>query len=172
MSEYIRRASEEDIVLLADLIRSSFKDVANQFHITLDNCPTHPSNCTAEWIKDERKKGTEYFILMENSTAIGCAALERANRDVYYLERLAVLPTYREHGYGHALVEFCLEQARTRRAKRVETDLIADHWELVEWYRRLGFRFKQRARFNHLPFAVTFMYYDLEEQFVYDLEAA
>ncbi|MBN1560843.1 GNAT family N-acetyltransferase, partial [candidate division KSB1 bacterium] len=164
MAGYIRPATEEDITLLADLVRRSFKDVANQFNITPDNCPTHPSNCTAEWIKNERKKGAEYFILTENGAAIGCAALERANREVYYLERLAVLPAYREHGYGHALVDYCLEQARAHLAKRVETSLIADHWELVEWYRRLGFRFKQRARFHHLPFSVTFMYYDLEEQ--------
>ncbi|MBN1466004.1 GNAT family N-acetyltransferase [candidate division KSB1 bacterium] len=172
ISECIRRAREEECSVLADLVRNSFQDVANQFNITSDNCPTHPSNCTAEWIRNECKKGTEYFILLENSTAIGCVALERANREVYYLERLAVLPAYRERGYGHMLVDYCLEQARARQAKRVETSLIADHWELVEWYRRLGFRFKQRARFNHLPFAVTFMYYDLEEQFVYDLAAA
>jgi ribosomal protein S18 acetylase RimI-like enzyme len=83
-----------------------------------------------------------------------------------------VLPHYRRRGYGRVLIDYCLAQARLRLAKRVEVGVIADHWTVVEWYRRMGFKFKQRARFNHLPFAVTFMYCDLEEQFVYDLEPA
>ena len=157
----IRRATEGDIALLADLIRSSFKDVANQFNITPENCPTHPSNCTAEWLENAFKKGTEYFILLDDSEPVGCVALERANREVYFIERLAVLPEYRDQGYGHALVDYCFEQARERMAKRVEAGVIADHLELVEWYRRLGFRFKQRARFHHMPFPVAFMYHDL-----------
>lgn len=161
MAGHIRRATEGDISLLTDLIRSSFKEVATQFNITPENCPTHPSNCTSDWIKNELKKGTEYFIVSEDSGPVGCVAMEKANRDVYYMERLAVLPEYRDKGYGHTLVDYCFTQAKERMAKRVEAGVIADHVELVEWYRRLGFRFKQRARFNHLPFPVAFMFHDL-----------
>jgi N-acetylglutamate synthase-like GNAT family acetyltransferase len=161
MAGQIRRATEGDISLLTDLIRNSFKDVANQFNITEENCPTHPSNCTADWVKETLKKGTEYFILTEDSNVIGCVALGKANQEVYFMERLAVLPEYRDKGYGHTLVDYCFKQARERMAKRVEADVIADHDELVEWYRRLGFRFKQRARFNHIPFPVAYMFHEL-----------
>jgi len=82
MAGQIRRATEGDIALLTDLIRSSFKDVATQFNITEDNCPTHPSNCTTEWVNETLKKGTEYFILTEDSKIIGCVALGKANREV------------------------------------------------------------------------------------------
>ena len=161
MAGFIRRATEGDIVLIADLIRRSFKDVAIQFNITPENCPTHPSNCTDDWIKNALKKGVEYFILLDDTEPIGCVALERANRDVYYIERLAVLPEYRDRGFGHALIDYCCDQARSHMAKRVETGIIADHLELVAWYQRLGFRLKQRARFNHSPFPVAFMFQEL-----------
>jgi diamine N-acetyltransferase len=161
MAGHIRRATEGDISLLTNLIRNSFKDVANQFNITPENCPTHPSNCTSDWVKTELKKGTEYFIVSDESAPVGCVAMEKANREVYFLERLAVLPEYRDKGYGHTLVDYCFMQAKERMAKRVEAGVIADHVELVEWYRRLGFRFKQRARFNHIPFPVAFMFHEL-----------
>ncbi|MBN1481981.1 GNAT family N-acetyltransferase [candidate division KSB1 bacterium] len=161
MAGHIRRANEGDITLLADLIRCSFRDVANRFKITPENCPTHPSNCTYEWVENSLKKGTEFYILSEDAVPVGCVALERASRDVYYMERLAVLPEFRDHGYGRALVDYCFSQARLRMAKRVEAGIIADQIELVEWYRRLGFRFKQRARFHNLPFPVAFMYHNL-----------
>ena len=172
MDGQIRKATEKDVALLANLIRTSFKDVAARFHLSKDNCPTHPSQCTPEWIKTAFIKGVEYFILTQYSEPIGCVALQRANREVYYMERWAVLPEYRDQGCGRMLVEFCLQLSKKRRAKRVEAGIIADQRELLEWYRRLGFRFKQQARLHHLPFSVAFLYCDLLEEWVYEAEPA
>jgi diamine N-acetyltransferase len=172
MDEQIRKATSQDSVILAEMIRASFKDVANRFLLTSRNCPTHPSNCTAEWVQDALAKGVEYFILTQYDQPAGCVALLKANRDVFYMERLAVLPEFRNRGYGRTLVECCIEEAVRRGARRIEAGLNADQDELVEWYRRMGFRFKQRARLHHLPYAVAFLYYDLHEEFVYDSASA
>lgn len=172
MDGQIRKATDKDVALLANLIRTSFKDVAARFHLSKHNCPTHPSYCTPEWIKTAFLKGVEYFILTRYSEPIGCVALQRANREVYYMERLAVLPEYRNQGFGRMLVEHCLQIAIQRRAKRVEAGIMADQQELLEWYRRLGFRFKQRGRLHHLPFSVAYLYCDLQEELIYEAEPA
>jgi len=165
MDGYIRRATEEDIPRLAALIRTSFKDVAARFHLKAKNCPAHPAFCTP---------GEEFYLLMEDSRAVGCVALMRANRDVYYLERLAVLPEYRSQGGGSSLMNFCIRTARKRAARRVVVGVAADQKELLEWHRSLGFRFKQYARFHDLPYSVAFMYYDLihQEELFFEAEAA
>jgi len=77
------------------------------------------------------------------------------------MERLCVLPPFRGQGYGTRLVEHAIKLAKTKKARRLEIGVIADHREVVEWYRFLGFRFKQQAQFHHLPFRVEFLYYDL-----------
>ena len=174
MDGHIRRATEEDIPLLAALIRTSHKDVAIRFNLKAKKCPTHPAFCTDEMIKKSAAKGEEFYILMDESRAVGCVALLRANRDVFYMERLAVLPEYRSCGCGSLLANFCIQLARKRAARRVVVGVIADQTELIEWHRWLGFRFKQYARFPDLPYSVAFMYNDLllQEELFFEAEAA
>lgn len=174
MDGRIRRATKDDIPLLAALIRTSHRDVADRFQLTEKTCFTHPAFCTDEKIQRSLFKGEEFFILMEESRAVGCVALLRANRDVYFMERLAVLPEYRTRGYGSILVQHCIQLARKRAARRVVVGVIADQTELIEWHRRQGFRFKQYARFHDVPYSVAFMYNNLvmQEELFFEAEAA
>jgi N-acetylglutamate synthase-like GNAT family acetyltransferase len=153
----IRDASSSDIPLLTTLIRDSFRDVADRFSLTSENCPTHPSNCTTEWIESALKKGIRYYILERKNVACGCAALEQAQPDVFYLERLSVLPQFRRNGFGKLLVDHALNEAKKLGTRRIEIGIISHQTELKEWYKKLGFSAKKESRFEHLPFVVAFM---------------
>ena len=154
----IREATSKDIDLLAGLIREAFRDVAERFGLTEDNCATHPSNCTAEWVRSAMDKGVRFYVLESGRMPCGCVALEQAKAGAYYLERLAVLPQFRRHGWGKALVEYAREQAGTLGGGRLEIAIIAEHGELQDWYGRLGFKVKRElVSYEHLPFKVTFM---------------
>jgi GNAT superfamily N-acetyltransferase len=157
MEFIIRLATKEDIPLLAKLIRDSFRDVALRFNLTYQNCPTHPSHCAMEWIESAFKKGINYYILERKNIPCGCVALEQAQPTVFYLERLSVLPPFRRNGFGEAMVNHVLKEAKKLGAHRVEIGLISDQAELKEWYKKLGFSIKDEKRFDHLPFKVTFM---------------
>lgn len=161
MTISIREATKDDVELLAQLIRDSFKDVADRFSLSSDNAPTHPSHCTAKWIESALDKGIEYFILESEGKPHGCVALEHASADVCYLERLAVIPEFRQRGFGEALVRHVLEQAKSMGAKRVEIGIIAEQFDLRGWYEKLGFVVKGTKHFDHLPFQVAFMYIEL-----------
>ena len=157
MTFSIRSATEKDISLLVSLIKGSFRDVAERFALTPDNCPRHASNCTAAWIEEALKKGITYYILETDGTPCGCAALEQINQKVCYLERLAVLPQFRCRGFGETLVKHVCDEAKKLGAKHVEVGTIAEHIELNEWYEKLGFRLKNTVELEHLPFRVAFM---------------
>jgi N-acetylglutamate synthase-like GNAT family acetyltransferase len=139
------------------LIRDSFRDVAERFNLTKDNCPKHPSNCTEQWIESALAKGVNYYILENDKKPCGCVALEQAQPDLCYLERLAVIPDCRRKGFGQALVNHTLQEARKLGARIVQIAIIDEHTELKDWYKRLGFTIKNTTRFEHLPFMVTFM---------------
>ena len=116
---HIRQAVSADISLLSSLIRESFRDVAERFSLTNENCPKHPSNCTDQWIENDLAKGITYYVLKSNGTPAGCVALEKATPDLTYLERLAVLPKSRRRGLGKALVDHLFAQARTAGARQI-----------------------------------------------------
>ena len=157
MSIVIRNAGNEDVPLLTTLVRDAFRDVAERFHLTPENCPKHPSNCAPEWFETALEKGIRYYILEHNQMPCGCVALEHAKPDVCYLERLAVLPQFREKGFGKALVDHVVNEARKLGISRVEIGIIAEQKALKEWYEGLGFVFTREAEFEHLPFKVAFM---------------
>lgn len=153
----IRHATQDDITCLATIIRQASRDVAERFGLTPENCPNHTSNCTAEWVETAFQKGIAYYILESGGTPCGCAALERVSSDVCYLERLAVLPQFRRQGFGEALVNHVCAEAKQLGIKHVEIGTIAENVELSRWYEKLGFRLKNTAQFDHLPFTVAFM---------------
>jgi GNAT superfamily N-acetyltransferase len=155
----IRRAGPADRELLASLIRESHRDVAERFGLTHENCPKHPSNCTAEWIDRDLSRGTVYSILEHEGVPAGCAAVEHASSEACYLERLSVLPAYRHKGFGEALVRDVIRQAMELGANEVGIGIIAGHEQLKRWYAGIGFIQGETREFPHLPFSVTFMRY-------------
>jgi len=154
---HIREANSADVSLLCRLIRQSYQDVAKRFELTSTNCPKHPSNCFDEWIENDFARGVSYFILKHKATPAGCVAIESANADLCYLERLSVLPRERKKGFGGRLVEHVFGIAKKRGAKKISIGIIAEQSELKKWYQKFGFVEGETRGFNHLPFAVTFM---------------
>lgn len=157
----IRKAIPEDIPQVSNLIRIGFRDVAERFGLTRENCPRHPSNCTDQWIEDDLDRGVTYRVLDWDRESAGCVALERAEGDTCYLERLAVLPHRRRRGLGKALVHHAIAEARMLNSNRVSIGIIADHVELNTWYKNMGFAETHTKQFEHLPFLVTFLVYNL-----------
>ncbi|MBN1800907.1 MAG: GNAT family N-acetyltransferase [Candidatus Lokiarchaeota archaeon] len=156
-----KQAFYDDAKVLAFIIQTSFQTVASRFNLTLENAPTHPSNCTIDWILSAFDKGIKFYLLTTENSSIGCIALELANKKTCYLERLSVLPQYRLRGYGSHLIEGSLTRAREMGVKRVEIGIIAEDTILTEWYKKRGFIFKSTKKFDHLPFTVAFLYYNL-----------
>ena len=159
MDYAIRTGTKEDIEILVDIIQNSFQDVAERFGLTPQNSPTHPSNCRADWLLREFNRGLDYYILENDSRPCGCVALEQINDEVFYLERLAVLPEMRRRGFGSALVRHVIEQARLFNAFRLQIGIIAEHTELHDWYEKLGFEDLESKKFPQLVFRVAFMAY-------------
>jgi ribosomal protein S18 acetylase RimI-like enzyme len=157
----IRPTNKDDMDLLVTLIRNSFRDVAEKFGLTVENCSKSPAFYTTDRIRGDFENGLRYSILEADGRPCGCVALEKANPQVCYLMRLGVLPEYRSNGYGKALVNHIFEQARKMGAERVEIAIIAKDEKLKNWYKKLGFVEKGTKEYDHLPFIVGFLYKQL-----------
>jgi N-acetylglutamate synthase-like GNAT family acetyltransferase len=109
------------------------------------------------------ERGVTYFAIENKNRVVGCVALEQANPEVCYLERLAVLPDQRRRGFGKALVNHVLSEAKRLGVNYVSIGIIAEQTELKDWYKGLGFVEGESKEFPHLPFRVTFMSYGIKK---------
>lgn len=154
----IRATTPQDANTLANLISSANRDVAAQFGLTQNNCPSHPSFCTADWVLADMARGECYFLAEDDVGPIGCVAFESAGAGLAYLNRLSVLPAQRRQGVGARLVQHVLHLASAAACQRVSIGVIGEHHALQRWYRQLGFVATETKHFAHLPFSVTFMH--------------
>ncbi|MCK5312289.1 MAG: GNAT family N-acetyltransferase [Desulfobacteraceae bacterium] len=157
----IKKADIHNAKLLSNIIRASHMDVAKKFNLTIENCPKHPSNCSVDWIKKDFDRGVRYYVVKYSGIPKGCIALEYANADVCYIERLSVLREYRRHGFGEKLVNHAFDEAKALGAKEISIGTIAEFTQLTEWYEKIGFIKGETKEFEHLPFKVLFMRYEL-----------
>lgn len=157
----IVRASIENVSDLAKIVSESNKDVAEKFGINAGNNPKHPSFYTKEWVISDFNRGEEYFLLTQANTVIGCVAFEQPRSDTAYLNRLSILPKHRNKGAGELLVRHIFKYTKEKDIEKVSIGIIAAHTVLKSWYLSLGFVEKQTKKFEHLPFDVTYMHYEL-----------
>lgn len=157
----IYRAKKNDVDLIAKLVGESNRDVAIRFDLDITNNPKHPSFYTADWAKSDFERGEEYFIAQQNGEAMGCVAYESPNDSLSYLNRLSVLPKYRQKGIGEKLVKTVIEYSNQNGKDTVSIGIIAKFTELKNWYIKLGFVEGETKSFQHLPFDVMFLSYKI-----------
>jgi len=153
----IREAAVPDIPVLNRIIRNAFRNMAEKYHLTAGCCPTHPAHSTEADVASGFEKGLRYFILSICGEDAGCVAMELASPGFCYLIRLAVLPQWRGHGFGTALVNHVIQTAREEGCRRIDAALIRDEKALQGWYAARQFVFREMKRTDHLPFDVVFV---------------
>jgi len=139
------------------IIKKSFSTVAKEFGFTRENCPTHPSFITIKQLKQLNSKGLTFFGLFPGENQVGFVAVEKADEELYYMEKLAVLPEHRHKGYGKELTGFVIDFIRNNGGKKIGIGIIDEHNVLKNWYKGLGFKEINTQKFAHLPFTVCFM---------------
>ncbi len=161
----IKEVFSENTEVVARLIREANKAVAVEFGINQANCPKHPSFCEISWVATDFKRGERYFLLTENDQPLACVAYEIPNNDGVirkaYLNRLSVLPEQQNKGLGSQLVEYVIALAQSDDLDIISIGVIAQHSRLQHWYEKIGFVKRGTRHFDHLPFDVTYMTYNL-----------
>ena len=152
----------DDLESWLDVIRTSFRTVADEFGITPENTPTNPAFLELGRFRDQLDGDVALFGLVADGTPAGCVAVEAAPAEegVFYIERLAVRPEFRHRGFGRRLMDRAFEYVQERGGNAVSIAIIDEHRILKDWYRDYGFTETGRKEFAHLPFDVCFMHRD------------
>ena len=112
--------TKNDLINSHKLIKDSFKTVAEDFGLTIKNCPANPAFMKFSQLMEMKEKGNIMFGLFLEEKQVGFIAIEYAGKKTYYMERLSVLPEFRHNGYGRVLMGFTFDYADKNGGKRFQ----------------------------------------------------
>ncbi|MCX6002303.1 MAG: GNAT family N-acetyltransferase [Chloroflexi bacterium] len=163
MVEIKEIAGDSQLESSLNVIRDAFSTVAKELNLTPESAPTHPFFSTGEQLIELHKKAVFFGLYLDGEQA-GFVSAEKGEDGAFFLGRLAVIPRLRHQGYGRKLVEFTLDYAKQHGGAKVALGMIDEQTILKDWYKTLGFTETGTRKFEHLPFTVCFMEYDLSAQ--------
>ncbi len=140
-----------------DVIKKSFSTVAGELNLTADNSPSHPAFMDIEKLLEMKNKNLPFFGLFVAERLAGFITVEKGDGDVYYLDKLSVLPEYRHYGYGKMLIDHAFSHVGKTGGKKISIGIINENEVLKKWYTAYGFTEISLKKFPQHPFTVCFM---------------
>jgi len=153
----IRRITGADLPAALEVIHKSFATVAEDFGLTMENCPKHTSFLPMERLENHFSWGWLMFGLYEGDRLTGYFSLSEEKNGAYELHNLAVLPEYRHRGAGKLLLDHAKDTVRERGGSRITIGIIDESEVLKSWYAANGFVHTGAKKFPHLPFTAGYM---------------
>jgi ribosomal protein S18 acetylase RimI-like enzyme len=161
MNYEISEVSEFELEECASVIRTGFLTVAQEFGITRENAPTNGAFMQKERLEEERAKGNIMYAMVHEGKTIGFMQLEKSTQELYFLQKLVILPEYRHMGLGKELLDFAKREVTKWGGTKISIGIIEENTVLKNWYLEYGFATTNTRKFEHLPFTVGFMELEL-----------
>jgi len=128
----LRKATYDDIPTLVTIIHTAFE----QYRGRLEP-PSGAHRETVQSIATYLQQGHAVLALL-NDQAVGCVCYHQEGEHVYF-GRLSVLPAFRQHGVGLALIAYVEQRAQDLGAQRVQIGVRIALPHLQAYYERLGY---------------------------------
>lgn len=156
--EGIRPIKRESLDRLLEVLHESFSTVAVEFGLDRGNNPTNGAFIEKSDLERLIEKGLMVYGYYEKGMIAGCVGIKQGDRsDVFYIEKLGVLPGNRHCGIGFDLLQFAEGEIRNRNGKVISIGIIDKNEKLKTWYRKNGYSEYEIKSYKHLPFDVCLM---------------
>lgn len=159
----IKNVNKEQLPECLEVIHKSFATVAEEFGLTIENCPKHTSFIPLYFLESQMEWGWDMFGLFEDERIIGYMSISKEN-DIYELHNLAILPEHRHKGCGSKMIEYAKEVVKTLGGSKIKIGIIDESQVLKKWYILHGFNYIGNKKFDHLPFTSGYLEYTIKEQ--------
>ena len=157
MKVFISEVKASDLLRCLDVIRQSFKTVADDFGLTYENCPGHTSFITPDVLDAQMNRGWHMYALYAEEDIIGYMSVSKESDGSYELHNLAVLPEYRHNGFGKLLLDHAKEAVKSLGGNTIKISIIEENTVLKNWYIANGFVHTGTKKFDHLPFTSGYL---------------
>ncbi|MBR5711982.1 MAG: GNAT family N-acetyltransferase [Lachnospiraceae bacterium] len=153
----------EEIPECVDVIRNSFRTVADEFGFTAENAPRFTAFAT-----DVNRLLYQYYVQKRpmyvysyRGKVVGYYSIGVQENGEEELSNLAVLPEFRHNGIGAKLLEDCFQRARMLGSGVLNIGIVEENKKLRSWYEQFGFVHIGTEKFDFFPFTCGYMKKDL-----------
>lgn len=159
MPDVIRHASLEELPACVQVIRDSFKTVADRYGITEENAPRFTAFATTEdrlryqMLVEKRPM----YVYLRGGKIVGYYSLAILPENGTEMNNLAVLPAYRHQGIGEHLLMDALKLSVFLGANKVKIGIINENTILGKWYESFGFVRTGEQKFDFFPFTCGYL---------------
>ncbi|SHF34442.1 GNAT family N-acetyltransferase [Dysgonomonas macrotermitis] len=159
MNNFTHVDPNKDLSDVMNTLNVSHGTVAKDFGFTKETNPTNNAFIDVNTLKFQLNNGIDLYTISNNDKLVGCIAIERSSREAgtFYIEKVSVIPEFRNQGYGLKLMDFATSKIKILGAKAISVSLIDSNIKLKKWYLAQGFIESGFKDFEHLPFRVCFM---------------
>lgn len=155
----IREVKRDDVPGCVDIIRKSFKTVADEFGFTIENAPRFTAFATTEdklyWQMDNEPR--RMFVYEQDGVLCGYYSILLQDNCECELNNLAVLPEYRHHGIGRKLLDHSSESAKDCGCKLINIGIVEENRILRKWYEQNGAVHPGTKKYDFFPFTCGYM---------------
>ena len=159
----IRQITKKDIPECVDIIRKSFKTVADEYGFTIENAPRFTAFATTverlSW--QFENEPSKMFVYEQDGVMCGYYSLLMQDNNECELNNLAVLPEYRHCGIGKKLLEHAYETAKAQGCKTMNIGIVEENTKLRKWYEQNGAVHTGTKKFDFFPFTCGYMVKEL-----------
>lgn len=155
----IREVKREEISLCANIIKKSFKTVADEYGFTEENAPRFTAFATTDerlyWHMDGEHR--PMYVFEVDGVLCGYYSLLLQDNNECELNNLAVLPEYRHKGIGKELLEHSFKIARSKGCSLMNIGIVEENTRLRKWYEDNGAVHVGTKKFDFFPFTCGYM---------------
>ncbi|MDD3364145.1 MAG: GNAT family N-acetyltransferase [Syntrophomonas sp.] len=149
--------NEAELSNSVNIVRDSFITVANEYELTRENARTNAAFIEFEDLLKMKEKDVHIFGVYKDEIQIGFFTIEKNDNNLYYLNKLAVLPYYRHNGYGGKILDFVFNDVKQAGGGIISIGIINNNLVLKNWYIKHGFAETAIKKYPQLPFEVCLM---------------
>lgn len=155
----VREVKREEISLCANIIKKSFKTVADEYGFTEENAPRFTAFATTDerlyWHMDGEHR--PMYVFEVDGVLCGYYSLLLQDNNECELNNLAVLPEYRHKGIGKELLEHSFKIARSKGCSLMNIGIVEENTRLRKWYEDNGAVHVGTKKFDFFPFTCGYM---------------
>ncbi len=172
--EFLRRMSIDEVPECAEVVRKSFRTVADEFGFTAENAPRFTAFATDAnrlyyQFCMERRPMSAYLV---GRKIVGYYSLALSEDETAELSNLSVLPEYRHRGIGAKLLTDAMIQAKSLGKTMLKMGIVEENKRLRKWYESFGFIHTGTQKFDFFPFTCGYLERELPKTKYYRVHTA
>lgn len=157
--ENIHPVYKNDLKECVEVIRSSFKTVADELGFTEKEAPRFTAFATTleRLLYHYEQEKKPMFAYWKDERIVGYYSLLKQNGRECELNNLCVLKEYRHNNIGKELLEHAFSEAEKMGCCQVNIGIVEENVKLRDWYEENGAKHVRTEKYEFFPFTCGYM---------------